>query len=47
MRNSEKLKKNIEVVDVDVSDIIKKVNVKYFEYKNEKHGKGVKKVFFK
>ena len=40
MRNSEKLKNNIEVVDVDVSDIIKKVNVKYFEYKNEKHGVG-------
>ena len=38
--SDEKLKKNIEDVDVDVSDIVKKLNVKSFEYKDEKHGKG-------
>jgi hypothetical protein len=38
--SDEKLKKNIEDVDVDVSDIVKKINVKSFEYKDEKHGKG-------
>ena len=38
--SDEKLKKNIEDVDVDVSDIVKKINVKSFEYKNEKFGVG-------
>ena len=38
--SDEKLKKNIEDVDVDVSDIVKKINVKSFEYTNEKFGVG-------
>ena len=38
--SDEKLKKEIEDVDVDVSDIIKKVNVKSFEYKDKKYGVG-------
>ena len=38
--SDEKLKKEIEDVDDDVSDIIKKVNVKSFEYKDKKYGVG-------
>ena len=38
--SDEKLKKDIEDVDVDVSGLIKKVNVKSFEYKHKKYGVG-------
>ena len=39
--SDEKLKKNINDIITDASKVIKNVNTKTFEYKNEKHGKGV------
>ena len=39
--SDEKLKKNINDIIADASKVIKNVNTKTFEYKDEKHGKGV------
>ena len=38
--SDEKLDNHIEDVDVEVFDIVEKVNARSFEYKNEKHSKG-------
>ena len=39
--SDERLKKNINDIITDASKVIKHVNTKTFEYKDEKHGKGV------
>ena len=39
--SDERLKKNINDIITDASKVIKNVNTKTFEYKDEKHGKGV------
>ena len=39
--SDEKLKKNINDSITDASKVVKNVNSKTFEYKDEKHGKGV------
>ena len=39
--SDKKLKKNINDIITDASKVVKNVNTKTFEYKDEKHGKGV------
>ena len=39
--SDKKLKKNINDIITDASKVVKNVNTKIFEYKDEKHGKGV------
>ena len=39
--SDKKLKKNMNDIITDASKVVKNVNTKTFEYKDEKHGKGV------